>query len=213
MRDAGLQHHQVPGGPPALPGQTGAIGPVPGRWERLFADLEAAADEADRVERVAEATERTRGALGRIRLVDRLRAARGHPIEVGLAGGLAVRGVIGEVGPDWLLIAESPGREALVSLLAVQWVTGLGALSAEPESEGRVTAKLGLRYALRRLARDRAAVATTLTDGAVLSGTCDRVGADFFELAEHSAGEQRRVAAVRQVRTIPLSAFAVARPL
>jgi hypothetical protein len=185
---------------------------TPGRWERLFADLDASAEEADRAELDAELVDRARGELGRIRLVDRLRAAIGHPVAVTLTGGMTLNGLLREVGPDWLLTSEVAGREALVSLPAVCTFNGLGALSAVPQSEGRVTAKLDLRYALRRLARDRAAVATTLTDGSVLFGTCDRVGADFFELAEHSAGEPRRAGAVRGVRTVPLSAFALARP-
>src|SRR4051794_35894375 len=46
----------------------------PGRWERLFADLEAAMEEECRTELDAEIAERTRMAVGRLRLVDRLRA-------------------------------------------------------------------------------------------------------------------------------------------
>jgi hypothetical protein len=178
----------------------------------LFADLEAGADAAEWAELAAEVADRTRGEVGRLRMVDRLRAAIGHRVGLTLVGAPPLSGILREVGPDWLLLAETALPEVLVALPAVCGVGGLGALSAQPGSEGRVVAKLDLRYALRRLARDRARIAVTLANGAVLSGTCDRVGADFFELAEHAAGEPRRAGAVRQVIMVPVSAFVLARP-
>jgi hypothetical protein len=64
---------------------------------------------------------------------------------------------------------------------------------------------------LKGLARDRAVVQVVLDDGAVLTGTIDRVGADYLELAEHAADEPRRVEAVRGVRAVVLTAVGVVR--
>jgi hypothetical protein len=61
------------------------------------------------------------------------------------------------------------------------------------------------------LARDRTPVAVVLTSGDVLTGTIDRVGEDFVELAEHPVDEPRRAGSVRAVRLLPLSALAAVR--
>lgn len=182
-----------------------------GRWERLFNEVEAGIDESERAELAAEIADRTRGEIRRIRLADRLRAAVGHEIGLVLPADATRNGVLKEVGPDWLLIAEQPGSEALVPLAAVSVVRGLSAYSAHPGSEGRVAASLGLGFALRRLAQDRAPLAVTLADGGVLVGTLDRVGADFVELAEHGLDERRRASAVRRVSTVPLTALVLLR--
>ncbi len=181
------------------------------RWEALFADLEAEIEAAEAAELGAEVADRTRAEVGRIRLIDRLRAATGQELVVRAAGGTVVTGRLGAAGPDWLLLTEGNGRTAVVARTAVLTVTGLGAYAADPGSEGAVGARLDLRYALRGLARDRAGVTVLLTDGIAMVGTLDRVGADYAELAEHPPGEPRRAAGVRAVRTIPLAALAVVR--
>jgi hypothetical protein len=186
-------------------------GPAAGRWERLFADLEAVAEYDGRAELAAEIADRTRGEVGRFRLTDRLRATVGHEVSLVLRTDQPAVGIVREVGPDWVLLAEHQAREVLVPLAAVCQVLGLGDLSAQPVSEGRVAAKLDLRYALRRLARDRAPLTVTVLDGGVLHGTCDRVGADFVEFAEHAPGEPRRAVAVRRVTTVPIGALLLVR--
>ncbi len=183
-----------------------------GRWEHLFADLEGLVEREDRAEFDAEMADRVRVESGRIRLVDRFRAAVGHRVTLGLLAQHMATGVVRDVGPDWLLLAESQAREVLVPLSAVGTVRGLGDLSAVPGSEGRVLAKLDLRYALRRLARDRVALTAILATGAAVHGTCDRVGADFVEIAEHAAGEPRRPRAVREVTAVPIGALVLMRP-
>jgi small nuclear ribonucleoprotein (snRNP)-like protein len=183
-----------------------------GRWERLFFDLNAVADGDDWADLAAEARERTRGEIGRLRMTDRLRPAVGHPLEIMLTTGTQVGGVLAEVGPDWFLIAESGARETLVAVAGVASAVGLGARSANPGSEGKVAARLDLRYALRRLVQSREPVIVTLAGGASVSGTLDSVGADYVEIAEHDAGEFRRRAAVRRVHTVPWGSVVMLRP-
>jgi hypothetical protein len=181
------------------------------RWDRLFADLQAQVAAAEAAELAGEIVERTRIEVGALRLRDRLRAALDTPVRLTCLGGEMVAGPLHRVGPDWLLVAERPERDALVALSAVTSVAGLGPLTAPPAELGVVEAKLDLRYALRGVSRDRAGVTLTLHDSTSVSGTIDRVGADFIEVAEHPTGELRRAHTVRQVRTVPLTALAVVR--
>ncbi|HEX7105463.1 MAG TPA: hypothetical protein VF218_05820 [Acidothermaceae bacterium] len=181
------------------------------RWEALFDDLDAQFEAEEAAELAAEISDRTRRELGLIRLVDRLRPARGSVVTARVVGFGFVEGAVVGVGSDWLLMSESAGREALIPSSAVLSITGLGALSAAPGSEGQVAARLGLAHVLRALARDRATVTIGHVDGGAASGTIDRVGADFFELAEHAPAEARRAAAVQAVRTIPFTSLAIVR--
>lgn len=181
------------------------------RWEGLFADLEGQLDAADAADLAAEVADRTRHELGRLRLVDRLRAAEDADLAMSVGAAGTVRGRLVALGADWVLLAEPGGRDALVSLSAVLSISGLLARSAEPGSEGRSANRLDLRLALRGLTRDRAPVAVSLVDGSTTTGTLDRVGADFIDVVEHPAGEPRRARAVRAVRTVPFGALAVVR--
>ena len=135
----------------------------------------------------------------------------GQPLAVRLVGAGVIEGELRAVGPDWLLLAEVGGREALVAAQSVVWIGGLAAQAAVPHGEGQVAARLDLAYALRGLVRDRSAVTLTLVDGSTATGTLDRVGADFVEMAEHAPGEPRRHDAVRAVRAYPLTSLVVVR--
>lgn len=181
------------------------------RWEALFADLEAELLAAEGEELATEVADRSRREAARLRLSDRLRPAISSSLIVATCGGTTPTGRLEAVGPDWLLLTEGGGREVLVASAAVLSITELGARTAEPGSGGSVAARLDLRFALRGLARSRVGVSVTLADGTVVAGTLDRVGADFVEVAEHSAGEPRRAGFVRAVRTIPLTALMTVR--
>lgn len=181
------------------------------RWERLFADLEAqfAAQSPD--DDTAEAASRARYEHGRVLLIDRLRGSLGRQVTLSCRGTGDLTGRLVDVGVDWLLLTDAMGRELLVAAAAVRAVGGLGATTAPGAEAGPVTRRLDLRRALRGLARDRAPVQCLLDDGSQLTGTVDRVGADFLELAEHPLDVPRRRDAVRGVRAVVLDAVAAVR--
>lgn len=181
------------------------------RWEALFADLDAQLDAAAAAELAAEVSDRSRRELARVRLADRAGAAVGAQLTVALGAAGTVSGRLRRSGPGWWLLATLTG-ELLVATDACTWVAGLPGQAADPGSIGAVEGRLGLGYVLRGLARDRSPVAVTLRDGTGVTGTLDRVGADFVDLAEHDAGEPRRAGSVRSGRTLPFSALAMLRP-
>lgn len=193
------------------------------RWDDLFRDLEAQLEAAGAAELDAEVADRTRRENALLGLVDRARGAVGSGVSVRVLGAGTLAGTLREVGSQWLLLAQDGGREAVVPLTAVLAVSGLGRWSGPPATDDWagpggsargadvVFARLGLSSALRGIARDRAAVAVVLVDGEVVTGTLDRVGADFVELGVHEAGEPRRREGLTGVRTIPIAAVALVR--
>lgn len=177
------------------------------RWERLFADLEAQYEAAAEADFGGEVADRSRREIALVKLSDRLRSTASE-VQVGLAGADVVHGVVRTCGPDWALLGAD-AAEILVPLAAVTWIRGL---SAQAETSGSaVAARLTLGHALRGLARDRAETMVLLRTGERLTGTVDRVGADFIDLAEHPLDEPRRAGAVRATRTVPLEALAALR--
>jgi hypothetical protein len=181
------------------------------RWQQLFADLQAQFEQEEASAERAEDASRARAEIGTVALSDRLRGAVGAPLVLDVRGPGRLGGVLLDVGPDWLLLADELGREVVVAGTAVRAVGGLVRRTAAPQEPGPVRAALDLRRALRGLARDRAAVQVVLDDGAVLAGTVDRVGADYVELAEHPVDAPRRAEAVRGVRAVVISAIALVR--
>lgn len=175
------------------------------RWVDLFADLESQVTGLARAERDGEIAERTRIDFGRLTLAARLRGTLGHPVELHCRGADACRGRLDRIGPDWVLVADA-GTEWLAPTAALTVVTGLGRHSEV--TPGGPT-ELSLRSVLRRIAQDRSPVRVALVDSTVRAGTIDRVGVDFFELAEHPVDEPRRAGAVIAVRTIPTYALSV----
>jgi hypothetical protein len=179
------------------------------RWPRFFGDLESQVESLAGAEEQGEIAERTRIETGRLGLADRLRPAEGHVLEVRCVGLGMLRGRLERVGGDWLLLTEPSGVESLIPAASVIGVTGLGRWSTV--AGGEVDRRLGLRSALRALARDRATIRVLLVDGGSITGTVDRVGFDFLELAEHPVGEPRRASSVLRVWTLPLHGIGVVR--
>lgn len=173
------------------------------RWDALFADLEAQLDAGRGAELDAEVAERTRAELGSVLLADRLRAHVGQPVQLVLRDGSRAEGRCADAAAEWVVLHDGTAQ-VLVPWTAVSSVSGLSRASAPPP--GQVLGRLGLRHALRALARDRSAVRLRL-DGSELTGTIDRVGADHVDVAEHPTGEARRPAEVRGVRVVRTSAL------
>lgn len=172
------------------------------RWDELFADIDAQWEAAEAAELTAEIADRARREAAQLGLADRVAAAVGTTVAVRLVTGEAVTGTATSTGPDWMLLAEN-GRSTLVPLRSVLWVAGLGRHSVDPSQTSRVAAKLDLRYALRRLVRDRGDVLVGLTDSSRLTGTLVRIGSDFLDLAELDTRDASRTAAW----TIPLASI------
>lgn len=180
------------------------------RWHRLFADLEAQVGAQDVAEFEAEVAERARIEFGRLRLVDRLRAAPGQRVRLGCLGAGVLAGRLDRLGAGWMLLTDEVRCQLLVPLAAVTWLTGVGPMSSAQGADV-VESRLDLRHALRGLARDRAPVRLVLADGEAVEGTIDRVGADYLELAEHAADAVRRAPEVRRMRMVPLAAVSMVR--
>ncbi len=177
------------------------------RWDELFGDLEGQLAAVEAADLSAEVADRTRRESALLTLADRARGALGSRVTVQASGAGQVDGVLVDVGSDWLLLADDTGRDVLLPLTAVLGIAGLAVWSGPPT--GQVVARLGLGSALRALARDRARLTLHLVDGSALTGTIDRVGADFLEVSDR-AGEVPG-ARSHAVRTVATAALAVIR--
>ena len=177
------------------------------RWDALFADLEAQLDAGQVAELALEVADRQRAEQAGVALADRVRAHAGQGLRMWLRDGSTVEGTVGDAAPEWVVLHDG-SAQVLVPWAGVVSVAGLSRLVAPPG--GQVLARLGLRHALRALARDRVAVRLHLERGE-LTGTIDRVGADHVDVAEHVPGESRRPGAVRGVRTVRTAALLAVR--
>lgn len=180
------------------------------RWTRLFDDFEAQLHEASRLELEEEITERIRAERRSLRLVDRLRVATGHRLEVRVLGVGTVHGVLRQVGADWLLLAEDTGSELLVPMASVLSMANTGAKAALALGGEGIRWTMDVRHALSVISRDRSHVLVTLTDGSVAAGLVDVVGADFVEVTPRVPGEHRDRAAGVPI-SIPLLGIGLVR--
>lgn len=163
------------------------------RWERLFDDLAAQLDEHRLAERFGEVAERTRLEVGRLALVDRLRQAIGQRVSLTIGTEVALRCEVRSVGVDWLVVVDDRDAQRLVMLSAIVAIGQLGTAVAAPRTRAgeHIAQRLDARHALRAIARDRSGVRVLSAFGVSLSGTIDRVGADFIDLAIHPLSEPR----------------------
>lgn len=177
------------------------------RWEGLFEDLEGQWRAEERRERDAEVADRTRAERAKVLLVERFAGRLGHPLALTLTGGDAISGTLNDLGADWLLLTDSAGHEVIVGSGGIVAITGLGRSIGPAVTARRFT----MGYALRALARDRAAVILTDTAGGRVAGTIDAVGRDWCDISEHPVDEPRRPDQVRARRTVPTAAIVMVR--
>lgn len=177
------------------------------RWQDLFADLEAQLLAEQRRELQAEVADRTRRERAEVTVLDRAVRSLGRVVTVVTAAG-PVRGVLEDVGNDWLLVQEHGRHAALVPLSGVTAMVGLATRSDDDRGMGR---RFGIGVALRAIARDRAPVAVHDVAGGLATGTIDKVGADHLDLAEHPADTMRRDAALTGHRVVPFAAIGIVR--
>ena len=181
------------------------------RWDELFADLEGQLEAAEGAELAAEVADRTRHEAAQLWLVDRARARR-----------RARRSRCTCAGPDRSAGAW-PRRGGVAARLGGGRPPGPGAGRGRAvrgragRLHGRRVRRAGCSPAsgwVRRCARSPATGCRSsvgLVDGGAVTGTVDRVGADFVEVAEHGAGEPRRQREVSGMRTVPFAAIAIVR--
>lgn len=178
------------------------------RWERLLADLQAVEETRQRAELLGEAAERARAETARASLAGRLRAAEGRRLAFEVDGGQRCAGTVAGVGAGWVVLEDAPTQWLLASRY-IRWVDDLPRYAAaEPDGVAkRIYDSLGLRHVLRGVAADRSTVRLGVGGAAPLTGTIDRVGADFVDLALHPAGEARRQREVSAQRAVAIDAI------
>lgn len=173
------------------------------RWDALFADLEAEADEARRLEHEAEVADQVRAEYAAVRIADRVRAHHGRSLACRLTDGQRFDGEVLDVGAQWVLL-QVVSRQVVVPLTAIAGIDGLAPGAVPPESE--VHRRIGLAVMFRGLAVRRVPVTLALSGDGQVPGTVDRVGADHLDLAVHAPDVPRRVCAVTGVRLVPFAA-------
>jgi hypothetical protein len=178
----------------------------------LFADLATQLEAAAGDELDAEVAERTRRELASTSLEGRLRAAYGRVVELCVGGAGVITGEARRTGPGWVLVNVPDRLPAVIATDRITATRHLPVAVHEPPADRLDQPTSGLAHVLRVLARDRTATVVVMADGTVFTGTIDRVGSDYLDLAEHLLEEPRRASVVRGIRTLALAMVAVVRP-
>ncbi|MGK9219130.1 MULTISPECIES: hypothetical protein [unclassified Microbacterium] len=190
------------------------------RWDRFFEDLEDQLAAEWEAERAALDSEAERLRVSRLALRERLVAfaqSAASPLSIELRDGSSLEASVTSVGADWMAVrplrahgaAESAVLVPLPAIRSIGAAQGELLRSARPtEPESRLAQRVTFGFALRDLARRRAAMAIGVVSGRALSGTIDRVGADHLDLALHDPDSPRRSAAVTAFRIVSFEAVA-----
>lgn len=177
------------------------------RWQELFADLEGQVRAQERLDLDSEVADRTRAEVASLTLESRLRGQLSKPLTCTVVGVGDVCGVLQRVGSGWLLLA-SP-EETVIPLSAVSAAWNLLPTAIGREGMDLVSRRVSLTAVIRALARDRSPVVLRLCDGQSVTGTPERVGADFVDISVHDLDVAPRQGQVRSQATISFDAVAL----
>lgn len=180
------------------------------RWDQLFTDLENQFADLLAEDSRIEVADQQRHYAGGLIMRDRLQGALGESVTLETVNGRTILGQLAQVGADWMLLHATHHQQVLLPYQALAAISGLTTRTGVGLSP--LDLRIDLRIALRGLARDRRPVRVELLSSkgeetGYLTGTIDRIGRDFLELAHHEPGELRRAAQVRKVVLIPLNAL------
>jgi len=151
-------------------------GPV--RWDDLFVDLQAQWEAELRAEDDAQIRELAEAEAAGTRFSDRLRSRRGAAITLRLVDASDRVGLVSDVAPEWVLLAEGERRH-LVPVAAIALAWPLGGAAPAP---GAVERRLGLGHVLRALGNEGQEVVVR-TLGGDHAGLLARVGSDHLDIA------------------------------
>jgi len=177
------------------------------RWQELFADLEGQARSLEKIDLDSEVADRTRAELAGVTLESRLRAQLSRSVTLSVAGAGDVRGMLQRIGPGWLLVTTPDDTVIPLAAVSAGWnlqPTAISKAGGDPLS-GRVS----LTAVIRAIARDRSPVVIRMRDGTPITGTPERVGADFVDLSAHDLDVAPRHGQVRSQATVSFDAIAL----
>lgn len=163
------------------------------RWEERFDELASAWEAGEQQKLNADVTARTTAEVAALTLADRLRAARGYDVRLGIDGGLWIDGRVSGVGRGWCALARTGQPDAIVLLQAVWSVLGL---PVTIETGGHVDSRMPVTVALRQVAEESVETTLLLRDGGTMPAMLDRVGADFVDVRDGGCVPLRALAAV-----------------
>lgn len=194
--------HRIVRGLPSCP--TSVIGM---RWHELFADLEGQARAHERLDFDSEVADRTRAELASVTLESRLRGQLSRQVTLTVVGVGDVCGELQRVGSGWLLLAIPD--ETVIPLSAVSAAWNLLPTAAGREGLDLVSSRVSLTAVIRAVARDRSPVVLRLRDRQAITGTPERVGADFVEVSVHDLDVAPRQGQVRSRVTVSFAGLAL----
>lgn len=185
------------------------------RWQNFFSEIEQEFEAALAAEARDQHNDEQRLAWAQTTLQARLahKCASRQQLSIEL-GGAHLTGAIDACGWDWIageftLEGAMRGRYCVIPTRNIEAMQLACECAAEALPEalnqgGSVTGRIPLSIVLRDLARRRRAVEATMRSGKFVTGTIQRVGKDWFDIATHDPAESLPKANGLNTITLPL---------
>ncbi|MBV7412390.1 hypothetical protein KRX56_06585 [Dermabacteraceae bacterium TAE3-ERU27] len=154
-------------------------------WDRLLVSLSAQMVQQESLEARNCGRELIAAQRAEVSVLQRLRATIGKELSLQVAAGQIITGVLGEVGPDWLLLGQRDGAGRCYLVPNLGGVVFYD-LPSRPVEQAPIFA-LSLGGVLRALAAERRPLRVHWRDGQV-AGVVLNVGKDFVELRAEGGG-------------------------